>query len=273
MNTTPMKTFSIKNTEKELEDLERRIAEEEAKLAPKAPEEEEPKLKPEEESFKKRYSDLRSFAAKKENELKAALAEKDRQIAELSGNQMKFPKSPEEVSAWAQKYPDVYDLVVTIAKQNALEVTKGLDERVAAADKRDEEAFQREAQAKLVAAHPDFFELKDTEDFQAWVESQPTFVYNILNESWDADAAIRVVDLYKVDAGISKKKAPKTEEKEFAKNPVPSRSASEPLGNSELKYTESKVAQMPWREQEKNIAEIEKCMENPAFYDLSGGAR
>lgn len=269
------KNFSIKNTEKELQDLEARIAEEEAKLLPKEPEEEEPKLKPEEETFKKRYSDLRSFAAKKENELKEALAAKDRQIAELSGTQMKFPKTQEEVTAWASKYPDVYDLVVTIAKQNAIEVTKGIDERVKAQDERDLTYLRQKAYDELVDAHKDFETLRDSEEFQAWVEAQPTYIYNALYENeTDSRAAIRAVDLYKADIGVSKeKKTPKNEEKELAKNPAPGRSASEPLGNSELKWTESKVAALPWRDQEKYIEEIEKAMENPAFYDLSGGAR
>jgi hypothetical protein len=269
------KGFAIKNTEQELADLEAAIKAEEEKNnpAPVVPDEPVPATQTE-KVYEKRYSDLRSFAAKKENELRAALAEKERQIQELSGSQMKFPKSPEEVSAWAQKYPDVYDLVVTIAKQNAIEVTKGLDEKVKAQDERDYAYVKKLAVDQLTAAHPDFWELKDTDDFTAWLETQPLYIYNALYENeTDALSAIRAVDLYKADKNIGKKTQKKEETKEFAENPVRGRGTSEPLGNTELKYTESKVAAMPWREQEKNIAEIEKCMANPAFYDLSGGAR
>lgn len=267
------KNFSFANPNNDLDELEKRIKEEEAKLlAPVEPEE--PKAKtPEEETFKKRYGDLRSFSQKKEAELKSRIDALEKQLSAAAQSQMKFPKSEEEVNEWATKYPDVYDLVVTIARKNAIEVTKDLDERVAAQNQREIEADQKAAQHKLLTAHPDFFDLKDTEEFQAWVEAQPTFVYNTLYESWDADAAIRVIDLYKQDSG--KKAPPKKEDnKNFATNPVPGRSgASQPGGDGELKFTESKVAKMPWREQEAHIEEIEKCMQNPAFYDLSGGAR
>jgi hypothetical protein len=268
------KSFAIKDTEKELQDLEARIAEEEAKLNPVEPEPEEQKLKPEEETFKKRYSDLRSFAAKKENELKEALAAKDRQIAELSGKQMKLPKTEEEVSAWAAKYPDVYDLVVTIAKTNAIEVTKGLDEKVKAQDERDLNYLRQKAYDELLDAHSDFEVLRDSEEFQSWLEAQPTYIYNALYENeTDSKAAIRAIDLYKADTGISKKAKKPEENKEYAKSVTPSKSSDRPAGDTTLKWTESKVAQTPWREQERYIEEIEKAMENPAFYDLSGGAR
>lgn len=270
------KAFAIKNTEKELADLEARIAEEEAKLNPEVKEPEEPKLKPEEETFKKRYSDLRSFAAKKENELKEALAEKDRQIAELSGKQMKFPKTQAEVEAWATKYPDVYDLVVTIARQNAVEVTKGLDDRVKAQDERDLNYLRQKAYDELLDEHEDFEVLRDSEEFQAWLETQPTYIYNALYENeTDSKAAIRAIDLYKADLGISKKASKKASEetKDFAKSVTPSKSSGSPGGDNTLKWTESKVAATPWREQEKYQDEIFKAMENPAFFDLTGGAR
>lgn len=267
------KGFSIKNVDKELADLEAAIKAEEEKLNPPTPPEEEAPKTGEEKMWQKRYSDHRSFAAKKENELNAKIDALQRQLNEATGNQIKFPKSEEEVNEWAQKYPDVYDLVVTIARKNAIDVTKDLDERVAAQSQREIEEEQRRAQNKLLDAHPDFMELKESDDFQAWVEAQPTFVYNTLYESWDADAAIRVVDLFKIDTGKKASKKP-VDTKEFATNPVPGKSgAARPEGDTELKWTESKVAKTPWREQEKHIAEIEKAMENPAFYDLSGGAR
>lgn len=268
------KNFSIKNTEKELEDLEAAIKAEEEKLNPPLEPAEPKPVSNTERVYEKRYADLRSFSAKKENEFKALIAEKERQIAELSGTQMQFPKTETEVSEWAAKYPDVYDLVVTIAKKNAIEVTKGLDDRVKAQDERDLQYARQLAFDQLIEKHPDFLELKETDDFVSWLEAQPTYIYNALYENeTDAQAAIRAIDLYKADRGVTKVEK-KVSQKEFATNPAPGRSNAVSPGNGgELKYTESKVASMPWREQEKNIAEIEKCMENPAFYDLSGGAR
>ncbi len=271
------KGFAIKDTEKELEALEAAIKAEEEKLNPPAPKPEEEKAKgPEEETFKKRYSDLRSFAQKKENELKTRIEALERQLSESTDKTMKFPTTDADLDEWAKKYPDVYNRVVTIAKKSAIEVTAGLDEKVKAADKRDYDYIVQVAKDELTKAHPDFWELKDTEEFNAWLDVQPLYIYNALYENeTDSLQAIRAVDLYKSDAGITKKvKKEEVDLKEFATQPVRGKSGAEkPAGETQLKYTESKVASMPWREQEKNIAEIEKCMENPAFYDISGGAR
>lgn len=271
------KQFSIRNAN-DIEALEQAIKDEEARLSPpdESKPEDEPANSPQEEMWKKRYSDHRSFTAKKENEWKAREADLLKQIAAATQKEISFPKSEEEVSEWAQKYPDVYELIVTIAKKNAIEVTKGLDERVKAQDERDLQYARQVAYDALITAHEDFPDLRETEDFVQWLEAQPTYIYNALYENeTDAKAAIRAIDLYKADRGISaSKKKPDTSNKENATNPVQGRgNAITPGNGSELKYTESKVANMPWREQERNIAEIEKCMENPAFYDLSGGAR
>jgi uncharacterized protein YqfA (UPF0365 family) len=48
--------------------------------------------------------------------------------------------------------------------------------------------------------------LKDTENFQDWLQEQPTSISDgILKNGTDSKWAVRVLDLYKADAGISKK--------------------------------------------------------------------
>jgi hypothetical protein len=269
------KGFSIKDTDAELKALEDAIKAEEERLNPPAAPVEPPPANKDEEVYKKRYSDLRSFAAKKENELKAELEAVRRQLNAATNKEMQFPKTEEEVNDWATKYPDVYDLVVTIAKKNAIEVTKGLDERVKAQDERDLNYLRQLAFDELIKAHPDFVELKETDEFVAWLDAQPTYIYNALYENeTDAKQAIRAIDLYKADKGLTKQRKPDTTNRENASNPLPGRGQSvTPNDGDILKWTESKVAKTPWREQEKHIAEIEECMKNPAFFDLSGGAR
>ncbi len=45
----------------------------------------------------KRYSDLRSYSAKKENELKAKITSLETQLRDAAQKQIKFPKTEEEV--------------------------------------------------------------------------------------------------------------------------------------------------------------------------------
>lgn len=264
---------SIEQLETELKELEDKVKGDVEAAKPADPDTpKEPKtVTAEDESWKKRYSDLRSFAAKKEADLKTQLDEERRQREALANKEMKFPKTKEEVSEWAAKYPDIYATIVTISKQNAIEVNKNLDDRLQELTKKELQDARKEAYKALLALHPDFTDLKDTDDFQSWVEQQPIYIYNALYENeTDAIAAARAVDLYKAD--MAKTKAPKNETRDAARS-VKTPSSSGPDSDPSLKWTESKVASISWREFEKHEAEIDAAMLNPAFYDLSGAAR
>jgi hypothetical protein len=51
-------------------------------------------------------------------------------------------------------------------------------------------------------SHPDFDELRDSDEFHNWAEEQPKWVRDALYENMDDPASvIRVIDLYKVDNG------------------------------------------------------------------------
>lgn len=259
----------------QVERLERELAEIEAKaLAEVQPPEPDPvNLPPEETSFKKRYSDLRSFSAKRENELKEQLEAAKRQLAEATSNKMKFPKTEDELTEWAQKYPDVYDMIVTIAKKNAIEVNKDVDERLKAQSAREHAYAKQKAYDELVTAHPDFPTLVSSDDFVSWLDTQPLYIYNALYENeTDSHEAIRAVDLYKADRNL-KPKTRKQDDTRDAARTVPNGSLVSAPAPDELTWTESKVAKLSWKDQEKHLEAIEKAAQNPAFYDLSGGAR
>ena len=77
----------------------------------------------EEETFKKRYGDLRRHNQKIIAEKDAQLAEMQKQLATATKKQIKFPKTEQEVAEWATKYPDVAKIIDTIAQKR---VTEGL---------------------------------------------------------------------------------------------------------------------------------------------------
>lgn len=255
----------------QIEQLEKAIADMEAASTP--PVNPVAQTPPKETTFEKRYADLRSFSAKRENDLKTQLEDAKRQLAEATSNKMKFPKTEEELTDWAAKYPDVYDMIVTIAKKNAIEVNKDVDTRLTAQIEREKIYTKQKAYDELCTAHPDFPTLVKSEEFVSWLDAQPLYIYNALYENeTDAHEAIRAVDLYKADMNL--KPAPKkNNDTRDAARTVPNGSASAPNGGNEVLWTESKVAKLTWREQDKHLEEIEKAMSNPAFYDLSGAAR
>jgi len=161
--------------------------------------------------YKKRYDDLKSHYDRKQNEnkqkleeyeAKSRLAERNKAMADYTP-----PKSDEDLKQFKEKYPDVYDVVETISQKQALQQTESLQEEVKLLRKREEELVVQGAYRELLNAHEDFSELKDSPDFIDWLNNQPSSIADgVTKNSKDSKWAIRVVDLYKADNGVSKSK-------------------------------------------------------------------
>jgi len=161
--------------------------------------------------YKKRYDDLKSHYDRKQNEnkqkleeleAKARLAEKSKAMASYTP-----PKSDEDLEQFKKKYPDVYDVVETISQKQASKQVESLQEEVKTLRKREEDLVVQSAYRELVNAHPDFTELKDSQEFIDWLNTQPASISDgVTKNSKDSKWAIRVVDLYKADNGLSKSK-------------------------------------------------------------------
>ena len=161
--------------------------------------------------YKKRYDDLKSHYDRKQNEnkqkleeyeAKSRLAERNKAMADYTP-----PKSDEDLKQFKEKYPDVYDVVETISQKQALQQTESLQEEVKLLRKREEELVVQGAYRELLNAHEDFSELKDSPDFIDWLNNQPSSISDgVTKNSKDSKWAIRVVDLYKADNGVSKSK-------------------------------------------------------------------
>ena len=148
---------------------------------------------------------------------------------------MKLPKSDEDIEQWAKEYPDVAAIVETIAMKKASEQASALEERIKAIDEMQSSATKEKAEAELMRLHPDFDDIRDSDEFHEWVESQPKWVQDALYENDnDARSAARAIDLYKADMGIGKKK-PKSD-KDAAKSVATKNSRSKPQENEESTY-------------------------------------
>lgn len=228
----------------------------------------------EEKSFKKRYGDLRRHMQTKEQEWKEKFDSLQNQLGEATRKEISLPKSDEDIEAWATKYPDVAAIVETIAIKKAKEQAAELEDRVKLVDEMRINASREKAEAELMRLHPDFDEIRDSDEFHNWADEQPKWVQDALYENNnDARSAARAIDLYKADRGISKKKPSTSRDAARSVDTRNSRSAPS-AQDSSGSILESQVQKMSAAEYEKRSDEIMEAIRTGKFvYDLSGSAR
>ena len=229
----------------------------------------------EEKTFKKRYGDLRRHAQKKETDLQKQIDDLKTQLEASTKKEIQYPKSEAELETWMEQYPDVAQIVETIAMKKAHEQASEFESKFKAIDEMKHEAQREKAEAELMRLHPDFEEIRDTDDFHNWVEEQPKWVMDALydNDS-DAKSAARAIDLYKADMGITAKKK-SSKDKDAAKAIGTRSERSSPESDETKSYIkESDVNRMTAQQYEKAADEIAEAIRTGKFiYDLSGSAR
>lgn len=232
-------------------------------------------LSAEEETFKKRYGDLRRHTQKIQEDFKKEIDELRAQLEQAARKEMKLPKSEDDLKAWATQYPDVYKIVETIAIKKAQEQTSGVEERLKRVDEMERNAAREKAELELMRLHPDFDTIRDEDSFHEWAEQQPKWIQDALyNNDNDARSAARAIDLYKADMGIVKKEKKDTG-KEAAKSVGTRGERTTPNSdNTEGVIRESQVAKMSIKEYEARAEEIQNAIRTGKFiYDMSGSAR
>ena len=191
-------------------------------------------LSKEELSFKKRYGDLRRHMASKDKETEERIKALEDQLSKATRNELVLPKSEEEIAEWTKKYPDVAGIVETIADKKARQRAGELDKRVQDIEKMRVEAVKEKAEAELMKLHPDFMDIRQDDNFHDWAEDQPKWVQDALYENVDdAKSVARVIDLYKIDAGITTKKS---DSKKSATTAVNTRSKASPTADDSNNY-------------------------------------
>ena len=263
----------IKKDEEELEELLKK--QKEAKDDDNSEAESDNEENPEERNFKKRYSDLRRHQQKQAEDFKKKIEGLETQLSEATKKQIKLPKSDEDIEKWAEEYPDVAAIVETIAIKKSKEQATELEKKIKAINEMQTNATKEKAEAELIRMHPDYEDIRDSDDFHNWAEEQPQWVQNALYENDnDAKSAARAIDLYKSDREKSEKVS-KKDTNSAAKAVNTKSKRSTPQSDESSSYLkESEVQKMSAAEYERNSEKVMEAIRSGKFiYDVSGSAR
>ena len=213
-------------------------------------------------NYKKRYDDLKAHYDSRLNEFKAREREL---IQEAVANrpEYKAPKSPEELEKFKNEYPDVYEVVESVAHMQSENQVAELQTRLDAMQNRETETLKREAEKDLREKHPDFDEIRNSDEFQDWANLQPEAIKDwIFNNPNDATLASRALDLFKKDIGLEVTQ-PTSNSKQTAQSAADMISTKtttvEP--NQQKVWSEREIAAMSVSEFDKFEEEISNAMQ------------
>jgi len=214
--------------------------------------------------YKKRYDDLKRHYDSKLNEFKAREQEL---LDEALKNRPDYvaPKTPEELEAFKKEYPDVFEVVETVAHMQSSEKAKVLEEQLSTLQAREQETLQRQALTRLRERHPDFEDIKNSATFQQWAKEQPESIQTwIFSNSDDADLASRALDLFKRDIGLdaSSVQEPqlRSENRANAADMVSTKTTSVDPKTAKV-WTEKEISQLSMAEFDKFEEEISNAMQ------------
>ncbi len=179
---------------------------------------------------------------------------------ESSTKQFVPPKSKEELEAWRKEYPDVYDMVETIAMNKATTQTADLEDKYKNLQLQQEQIAKEKAEVELLKLHPDFNEIRQKDEFHNWAANQdPTIQGWLYENTSNAKLAARAIDLYKMDNGQSKltKKEEKDVKKEAAKAISKTRKSTESDIPKKKVWTTSEISKLKPHEFEKHEKDID----------------
>lgn len=224
----------------------------------------------EEESYKKRYGDLRRHMQTKEKEWE----DRFKALEQAQTGVVAPPKSNEDLEQWISANPDVAGIVALLAKRQAEEILGETKSEVEALTKLRRDSSKEQAELQILKVHPDFLEIRDADEFHTWAEEQPKWIQDsIYEETSEAKSIIRALDLYKMDKGMTKEDKKREAKEAVALVKTPRKgTVNEDAG--EYTFSESQVQKMSAREYNEKEEEINKAMRSGKFlYDVSGALR
>ena len=225
-------------------------------------------LDAEEESYKKRYQDIQRHIQTVRDQSAQQVETVQKQLDAATRKQIKFPKTDQEIAAWSTKYPDVAQIVDSIAQKRANEVLAAGEERLKKVERFEKSLHKQSAEQQLLQKHPDFAKIREDKRFHDWVALQhPTMQDSVYKNNTDASWASSTIDLYKAQTGY--RKGSKSAAESIGRS-----SSSAPATKSKATFSESMVQRMTDKEYEANEEAIDQAQRSGNFnYDITGAAR
>jgi hypothetical protein len=213
-------------------------------------------------NYKKRYDDLKKHYDSKLNEFRIREQEL---LEEATKNRTEYkaPKTEEELEQFKNNYPDVYEVVETVAHLQSESKAKVLEERLSKLQERENQLIRKDAETRLMEKHPDFEDIRNSDDFHTWAKEQPESIQKwIYSNTQDADLASRALDLFKKDFGIEpvKTKSSSKKTRQSAADMVSTKTTSvEP--KQQKVWSEREIAAMSMAEFDKYEEDISNAMQ------------
>ena len=210
--------------------------------------------------YKKRYDDLKKHYDSKLNEFRSREEELLNQVQQP---EYKAPKTEEELEKFKNDYPDVYEVVETVAHLQSESKAKVLEERLSKLQERENQLVRQDAEKRLMERHPDFEDIRNSDDFHGWAKEQPRSIQDwIYSNADDADLASRALDLFKKDFGIepTKTKSSSKPTIKSAADMVSTKTTSVETKQEKV-WSEKEIAAMSVAEFDKYEKEISDAMQ------------
>ncbi|MDA7495918.1 hypothetical protein N8469_00230 [bacterium] len=210
-------------------------------------------------NYKKRYDDLKKHYDTKVNEFK----QKEQELeAEARMTQQVEQESAyeEQLESFKEENPDLYDAVEAVTTNQ----TNELREKLSVLEQREAQIVRREAEETLRTSHPDFLELRESEEFHVWAEAQPEQIQDwIYNNPDNVSLAVKAIDLYKMEAGIAtptKTKRAQSQSSSGSAADLVSTKTKTVDANEPKIWTQREIAALSMQQYEKFEQEIDQAL-------------
>lgn len=191
------------------------------------------KAAPDEENanYKKRYDDLKKHYDSKINEFKQK--EQELQAEARMTQQVEQAVRHEDNTEAALEAEYVEQQAEALAPAQ----TPTLDEREA-------RVARKEAEQTLASAHPDFADIRQSEEFHGWAKAQPEAIQDwVYNNPDNVDLAVKAIDLYKLENGLQ------TSQGTVAKSQTSTKASAADMVSTKTKSIDAKEAKV-WSQRE-----------------------
>lgn len=212
-------------------------------------------------NYKKRYDDLKKHYDDKVSGFKQR--ELELEAAAVSQEPQAQLKSPEDLEKFKAQYPDLFDTVETVAHMKSEEKSKALQAKLDVLQERENSMVRREAEQTLRNKHPDFEDIRGDDSFHEWAKEQPEQIQGWIYENPDnVTLAIKAIDLYKLESGIStpsKRKAKASQTTGSAADMVSTKTTS--VGTNEARiWTKREINALSMNDYDKHEQEIDRAV-------------